>query len=242
MIDGELLIGSVVTLASPEVAEILAEAGCDWLFIDGEHSPLGPRDIQAVLQAAEPKCAGVVRVSSSEEEPIKKALDVGAAGIIVPQVNTAEQARNVVKYSKYGPLGNRGVGLARAHRYGLGFLRYLEKANEETAVILQAESAEAVENIEAITDVEGVDAILIGPWDLSASFGKTGQLDDPEVLEAIGKVEEVCRKKEIRLGIFGTNADAVRPYIERGFTLIAAGVDVNFVVNGACNILSDLRP
>ena len=182
----------------------------------------------------------MVRVSSSEEEPIRKALDAGAAGIIVPQVNTPEQARMVIKYSKYGPLGNRGVGLARAHRYGLDFQRYIDNANEETAVILQAESAEAVRNIEAITDIEGVDAILVGPWDLSASLGKTGKLNDPEVLEAIGKVEETCRKKNIRLGIFGISAEAVKPYIERGFNLIAAGVDASFVAFGARKILSDL--
>lgn len=240
LLEGELLIGSVVTITSPVVAEILAEAGCDWIFIDEEHAPIGPQEIQTILQAAAPKCAGVVRISSSEELPIKKALDAGAAGIIVPQVNTADQARSVISYGKYEPMGNRGVGLTRAHRYGLGFQRYLEKANEETAVILQAESAQAVRNIDAITDVEGVDAILVGPFDLSASLGKTGKLDDPEVQEAIDKVVEVCRKKKMRLGIFGISVEAVKPYVERGFTLIAAGVDSNFVALGARKILSGL--
>jgi len=240
LLEGELLIGSVVTIESPVVAEILAEAGCDWLFIDEEHSPMGPPEIQVILQAVHPKCAGVVRVSSRDELPIKKALDAGAAGILVPQVNTADEAQMVINYSKYEPMGSRGVGLTRAHRYGLGFEYYMENANRETAVILQAESAQAVQNIDAITDVEGVDAILIGPYDLSASLGKTGKLDDPEVQAAMDRIVEVCQNKNMRLGIFGVSAEAVKPYVERGFTLIAAGVDSNFVAAGAREVLIGL--
>ena len=240
LLDGELLIGTVVSIASSEVVEILVEAGFDWLFIDAEHSPMGPPEIQSLLQAIDAVCPGIVRVPAGREVDIKKALDAGAAGIIVPQINTAEEAARVVRYSKYEPLGSRGVGLTRAHRYGFEFQRYMDHANEETAIILQAESAEAVRNIEGIIDVEGVDAILIGPFDLSASLGKMGKLDDPEVLAAMGKVEEACRKKKMPLGIFGMNAEAVKPFIERGFNLIAAGVDANFIALEASKTLSDL--
>ncbi len=240
LLDGELLIGTVVSIASSEVVEILVEAGFDWLFIDGEHSSMGPPEIQRLLQAIDPVCPGIVRVPSFREADIKKALDAGAAGILVPQINTAEEAARVVRYSKFEPMGNRGVGLTRAHRYGFEFQRYMDHANEETAVILQAESAEAVRNIEAITEVEGVDAILIGPFDLSASLGKMGKLGDPEVIAAMEKIEEACRKKKIPLGIFGMNAEAVKPFIERGFNLIAAGVDAHFIAMEASKTLSGL--
>ena len=145
---GELLLGSMVTLPSAAIAEILAEAGFDWLFIDGEHGPLETGDIVAILQAVGDRVACIVRVPGAEEAPIKKILDQGAEGIIVPQVNTAEQAASVVRYARYSPAGSRGVGLSRAHGYGMRFQEYLQTANDRVAVIVQAEHARAVENIE----------------------------------------------------------------------------------------------
>jgi 2-dehydro-3-deoxyglucarate aldolase/4-hydroxy-2-oxoheptanedioate aldolase len=118
---GEKLLGSMVTLPTPAVAEILAEVGFDWLFIDGEHGPLETGDIVGILQAVGDRIACVVRVPGAEEAPIKKILDQGAEGIIVPQVNTVEQAASVVRYARYAPAGSRGVGLSRAQGYGLRF-------------------------------------------------------------------------------------------------------------------------
>ena len=172
---------------------------------------------------------------------IKKALDIGGAGIIAPQVHTAEQAEQIVRYCKYSPDGSRGVGIGRAHKYGIRFEDYIKTANENIAVILQAESREAIDNIESITSVEGIDAILIGPYDLSASLGKIGKVTDPEVRDAIDTVTAACMAKEIRLGIFGINADAVRPYIDNGFTLITAGIDSLFIIKSATEILTDCR-
>ena len=164
----------MVTLASGASAEVLASLGFDWLFIDAEHGPLETRELTEILQAVGDKTACIVRVPEAAEVPIKKALDLGAHGIIVPQVNTAEQAANVVRWARYAPEGARGVGLARAHGYGLKFREYLSAANREIAVIVQAEHARAVENIDAIVRVPGVDAVLLGPYDLSASLGKMG--------------------------------------------------------------------
>jgi 2-keto-3-deoxy-L-rhamnonate aldolase RhmA len=241
LLRGETLIGSMVALPSPEVAEIMAEVGFDWLFIDGEHGVFEARDLQATLQAAGTATPCVVRVPVAAEAPIKKALDVGAAGIIVPQVNSAEQAAQVVRMAKYAPAGTRGVGIGRAHRYGLELREYLSTANDRTAVIVQAEHADAVENIEAIVGVAGVDAVLIGPYDLSASLGRMGQVDHPEVVAAIERVTQACFAAEVRIGIFGVSAEAVAPYIAKGFTLIVAGVDAMLLGQAARGLLGQLR-
>jgi len=237
----EKLLGTMVTLASAASAEVLATLGFDWLFIDGEHGPLETRELAAILQAVGDKTACIVRVPEAAEVPIKKALDLGAHGIIVPQVNTAEQAANVVRWSRYAPEGERGVGLARAHGYGLKFREYLSAANREIAVIVQAEHARAVENIDAIVRVPGVDAILLGPYDLSASLGKMGQIDDPAVIAAISRVTDACAAAGMPLGYFGVTAAAVRPYAARGYTLLVAGVDTLFLANGAKALLAELR-
>ena len=123
---GDLLLGTMATLGCPTTAEILSSIGFDWLFIDGEHGPLDTGDLLGILQAADSRTPCVVRVPASGEIEIKKALDLGASGVIVPQVNTPEQAADVVRFARYAPLGARGVGLARAHGYGLQFQQYLD--------------------------------------------------------------------------------------------------------------------
>jgi 2-keto-3-deoxy-L-rhamnonate aldolase RhmA len=235
------LLGTMVTLASAESAEVLASLGFDWLFIDGEHGPLETRELGEILQAVGHKTACIVRVPEAAEVPIKKALDLGAHGIIVPQVNTAEQAASVVRWARYAPEGARGVGLARAHGYGVTFREYLSSANRDIAVIVQAEHVRAVENIEAIVRVPGVDAVLLGPYDLSASLGKMGQIDDALVVAAIGRVTDVCRAAGMPLGYFGVTAAAVQPYVARGYTLIVAGVDTLYLASGAKALLEELR-
>jgi 2-keto-3-deoxy-L-rhamnonate aldolase RhmA len=238
---GELLLGTMVTLPTAAAAEILAGLGFDWLFIDAEHGPLETRELLAILQAAHHETACIVRVPAGDEVSIKKVLDLGAHGIVVPQVNTAEQAQNVVRFARYAPEGARGVGLARAHGYGQRFAEYVEAANREIAVIVQAEHVRAVENIEAIVRVPGVDAVLLGPYDLAASLGKMGQVDDPLVVDAIRHVTAACRAAGMPLGYFGVTAAAVRPYVEAGYTLIVAGVDALFLGNGAKTLLGELR-
>ena len=238
---GETLLGTMVTLASGASAEVLSTLGFDWLFVDGEHGPLEARELTEILQAVGDKTPCIVRVPEAAEVPIKRALDLGAHGIIVPQVNTAEQAADVVRFARYAPEGSRGVGLARAHGYGLKFREYLSAANREIAVIVQAEHARAVDNIDAIVRVPGIDAVLLGPYDLSASLGKLGKIDDPAVVAAIDRVTEACKAAGMPLGYFGVTAAAVRPYVARGYTLIVAGVDTLYLANGANALLAELR-
>jgi 2-dehydro-3-deoxyglucarate aldolase len=238
---GEKLLGTMITLPSPATAEILAGVGFDWFFIDGEHGPLGTSEILAILQAVSHRVACVVRAAEAAETPIKKLLDIGAHGIIVPQVNTAQQAADVVRWAKYAPLGSRGVGLARAHGYGAKFAEYMERANDEIAVIVQAESATAVQNIEAIVQVEGIDAIQLGPYDLSASMGKMGQITDPEVAAAIDRICSVSRRAGLPVGCFGVTAEAVKQDIARGATMICAGTDTLLLHQAASQTLASLK-
>jgi 2-keto-3-deoxy-L-rhamnonate aldolase RhmA len=231
----------MVTLGSPEVAELLASVGFDWLFLDAEHGPLEALTMQRMMQGAGARAPCLVRVAAHKEVPIKKALDIGAAGIIAPMVNTAEQARRVVSVSKYAPQGTRGAGLGRAHSYGLKFQEYVQRANADTAVIVQVEHIQAVENIEAIVRVPGIDAVLVGPYDLAASLSRMGEVNHPEVVSTIEHVTEVCQTKDIPLGIFGTSAVAVRKYMERGYTLIVAGVDTIMLGEAARRLLDRTR-
>lgn len=237
---GHRLIGTLVSLPSPEIAEILAGCGFDWLFIDAEHGAFNPHQAQGMLQAAG-GCPCVIRVPSGDEIWLKKALDIGAAGVIVPQVHSAEQARHIVSACKYSPAGTRGVGIGRAHRYGQDFERYLRHANRKTAVILQAESTQAVDNIAEIAAVPGVDAIFIGPYDLSASLKRIGRLTDRKVTTAIDQIVRACNKAKVRLGFFGVSSDAVKPRLKQGFTLLAVGVDALFVTRSAQQTLAGIN-
>jgi 2-keto-3-deoxy-L-rhamnonate aldolase RhmA len=178
---GELVLGIILSLNSPAVAEILSGIGFDWIFIDAEHSTLDPHDIEALLQAVGASTPCVVRLPALDEIAVKKALDAGAAGLIVPQVNNAEQVEQLVRWGRYPPEGSRGLGFGRAEGYGLKVGEYLGRANESILLAVQAESAEAVKNIASIVQAQGLDAVLIGPYDLSASMGLPGQIDHPDV-------------------------------------------------------------
>ena len=238
---GNKLIGTLITIPSPEVAEIMAEVGFDWLFVDTEHAAFNVHGAQVILQAAGDRCSCVIRIPANEEVWIKKALDIGAAGIIAPQVNSAEEAEHIVRMCKYPPQGCRGVGIGRAHKYGLRFKEYMERADDEVAVIMQAENINAVKNISDIVQVQGIDAVLIGPYDLSASLGKMGKLNDTEVKEAITKIAASCRDADVPLGIFADTAESAMLYTQQGFTLIAISTDGLHMALGAKATLDALK-
>ena len=221
--NGDFLNSTMVTINAPQVTELLSEAGLDWLFIDGEHGAFGIDALQNLLQAA--NIPALVRVSHADRIAIRSVLDIGATGIIVPQVNNAQVAQDIVSWCRYPPDGTRGVGLARAHRYGFEFENYLKSAAEETVIIVQAEHKDAIPEIEAIASVEGIDGILIGPYDLSASYGKAGMIDDVEIQNVMDTICRACLSKNKVLGFFGIDVAAVTPWIERGATLITVGVD-----------------
>ena len=237
---GDTLVGPIVTINSPEVVEVLDEVGFDWLFLDGEHAPLSPGHLQRLMIAAR-RTPCVVRVPAHDEFWIKQALDGGAAGILAPLVNTAAQARAIVSRAKYPPVGARGVGTARALGYGYSIADYVGRANEETAVILQAEHRDAVANIEEIAATPGVDAIFVGPFNLSLSMGKPGQVADPDVVQAITHMRDAVQGRGLPLGIFGVAPESVSGWMGRGFTLIACGVDIMLLGGAARSMLAHLQ-
>lgn len=237
----EPLIGTIVSVGSTEVVEVLAACGFDWLFIDAEHAPLSPAVVQQMVMAAG-TVPCVVRLPANDEVFIKQALDAGAAGIIVPLVNSAAEAASVVRRAKYPPQGMRGVGTSRALGFGYGIADYFAKANSETVVFVQAEHVEAVRAIDEIVAVPDLDGIFVGPFDLSASMGKPGQVNDPEVVAAIGKVGTAARGAGLPVGFFGVTPDGVAPWLERGFSLVACGVDLMLLGAKAREIVAALRP
>jgi 2-keto-3-deoxy-L-rhamnonate aldolase RhmA len=230
---GDLLLGTVVTLPSTEIADILSGAGFDWLFVDLEHSTIGVRDAQRIVQVSAPSVPCAVRVPANDEVWIKKVLDIGPAGIIVPQVRSAAEVERAVRFCRYPPSGGRSVGIARAHGYGAAFDQYIASADAATAIVVQIEHIDAVRDIAAICRIPGVDALFVGPYDLSASMGKIGQVADPEVQAAVSRTLEAAAEARVPTGIFGAGVEAVRPWIAKGCRLIAVGIDALLVVGAA---------
>ncbi len=235
--NGEILLGTMATIPCIPSAEILSSIGFDWLFVDAEHGPFSNDSLLTFLTAIGDRTPTLVRTGGPDEVAIKQVLDMGATGIIAPQVNSTDQAADVVRFARYSPEGARGVGLGRAQGYGTQFKQYLQRAQAETTVIVQAEHRNAVECIDKTVQIEGIDAILIGPYDLSASYGKMGQLDDPVVVDAIQHVTDVCLEAKMPLGIFGLKPEAVAPDIKKGYELIFAGV----LAEGANKLHEDLK-
>ncbi|HIA52825.1 MAG TPA: hypothetical protein EYN91_12175 [Candidatus Melainabacteria bacterium] len=237
---GKTQIGTIVSLSPPAVTECLSNLGYDWLWIDLEHAPLSLEQVQAILAAKVPECAGLVRVPTNADEWIKRVLDIGADGIIVPHVSSKEDALRAVKSAKYPPFGERSFGAGRAHTYGIDATHH-EKANELTCVIVQIEDRDAVKNIDEIISVEGVDGIIIGPYDLSGSFGKLGKVADSEVQTAIKSVLVACQKRKVPAGIFALLPEQAKDYLDAGFSLVAVGVDLHTLWTSAKEKLQELR-
>ena len=193
--NNELTIGSWITIGHPNVVEIMSTAGFEWLCIDMEHTSIDLNTAHVLINTIQSNnMKSLVRVAKNEEVIIKKVLDMGADGIIVPMIKNKDEAKRAVDYAKYPPVGKRGVGLYRAQNYGIGFEEYKKWVNEELVIIAQIEHIEAVENIYEILEVDGIDGTIIGPYDLSGSMGIPGDYDKEEVKEAIKKVELACKK------------------------------------------------
>lgn len=233
---GEVTIGSWIQTGSPVAAEILANAGFDWIGIDCEHSDIAINEFTAIARAINTKGAlAFARVRENDTLAIRQVLDMGAQGIIVPLVNNAEEAKKAVMSAKYPPMGIRGFGYARANNWGTDFDSYAKSANDDIAVIVMIESKEGVEKIEEILQVEGVDGVFIGPYDLSGSYGIVGDTSNPIIVSACEKVAKACTKYNKAAGqhIVHPTKDNVKNAINSGFTFIALGADILFLSDGA---------
>jgi 2-keto-3-deoxy-L-rhamnonate aldolase RhmA len=242
LLRGDRLLGTLLSLPSPELAEIASDAGFDWLFLDMEHGSLEARDVLRMVQAVRHPCAPLVRIPESGEMWVKKALDAGAAGVIIPHVNGAGDAARAVHWGKYPPEGGRSVGFSRANGYGTRFQENVETANAETVIVAQVEHIDGVRAIEAILDVGGVDAVFIGPYDLSASLGKPGRIQDPDVREAVLTVATACTRRRVPAGIFALDVPGAVKALEEGYRLVCSGIDIGLYSQAAAAILRGLKP
>ena len=230
--NNELTIGSWVTIGHPSIPEILSNSGFDWLTIDMEHNSIDNSMMQNLISVIQSKdIAALVRVSKNEEVAIKHALDAGADGIIVPMVKNKDDARKAIEYAKYPPLGKRGVGLSRAQNYGFSFDDYKEWQANNLVVIAQIEHIDGVNNLKEIIEVEGIDAIIIGPYDLSGSLGYPGDFSKPELQMALNNVIKTCKNLNFPLGyhIVDPDPELVKLKIKEGYNFIAFSTDFYFI-------------
>ncbi|WP_304622152.1 MULTISPECIES: 4-hydroxy-2-oxoheptanedioate aldolase [unclassified Pantoea] len=231
---GEPQIGLWLGLANAYCAELAANAGFDWLLIDGEHAPNDLRGMLAQLQAVAPyPSQAVIRPVIGDTALIKQVLDIGAQTLLVPMVESAEQARQLVKAIHYPPTGVRGVGsaLARASRWN-SIASYLDHADEQMCLLVQIENKEGLANLDAIVAVEGVDGVFIGPADLSAAMGHRGNPGHPEVQAAIEAAIVRISQAGKAAGILSADEKLARRYIELGAAFVAVGVDTTVLMRG----------
>ena len=227
-----LSIGSWIQIGHPVVTEIMASAGFDWLAIDLEHSTISLREAEDLIRIIDLKgVVPLVRLSSNNPEQIKRVMDAGAYGVIVPMVNSVEDAVNAVKAVKYPPVGERSVGLARAQGYGVDFARYFDWQKDGSLVIIQIEHINAVDRLEEIFSVSGVDAYIVGPYDLSGSLGIPGDFEAPVFLDAMSQIRSVASRLAFPGGVHVVEPDPklLRDCIEKGNQFIAYGVDTRML-------------
>lgn len=240
----KLYLGSWITLNHPSIAEIMADAGFDWLCIDLEHSVTDYFETQQLIIAIQSKgIKAFVRVGENNPRIIKRVLDAGADGIIVPSVNSKADAVKAVNAVKYPPEGTRGVGLARAQKYGFGFEEYRDVQCHNVKLIAQIEHINAIDELDDIISTEGIDGTFIGPYDLSGSLGKPGSYDDPDVKAALERYEEIAKRYDKWIGFHVVPPDhrLIAEKISQGYNFIAFSFDAHFLGHTIRKELSDLK-
>lgn len=217
------------SLAHPSITEIFARTGVDFVGIDIEHSTISLEQSLAIMAAAQGNgTLCLPRIASHNPEMIKRLLDSGADGLIVPMVSTGAEAERIASWTKFPPLGKRSFGVARAHGYGFDFPAYTSEWNEVSNLVVQIESVEGVNNIDAILDVEAIDGAMVGPYDLSGSLGIPGQIDSPQVQEASRHVIEACKRRGRACGtqVVDPSPEAIEAAFDAGFTFVVLSSDV----------------
>lgn len=230
--NNELSIGSWLTIPHQAIIEIMGSAGFEWLTIDMEHAPISIETAVNLIGHIQGNgMQALVRVSKNEEVIIKRVLDAGAEGVIVPMIKNKEEAIQAVNFVKYPPKGKRGVGLNRAQKYGTAFDTYQKWVKEELIVIAQIEHIDAVNNLEEIFSVEGIDGMIVGPYDLSASMGFPGEYDREEVKEALNKVDVIAKRLNKPLGfhVIDSNHKKILEKINSGYSFLAFSIDFFFL-------------
>ena len=229
-----------MTLGHPAIAEIMVNAGFEFVVVDLEHSAIGIREAVDLIRIIDlAGGAPLVRLTSNDPDQAKRVLDGGAHGLIVPMVNSEDDARRAVNAAYYPPRGTRGCGLSRAQKYGAGFPEYCNWLESEAVVIVQIEHIDAVRDLDRILSVEGVDAYITGPYDLSASLGRPGDFENPDFVAAMTRIREVgrARRKSGGLHIVEPDPDVLEKRLAEGFNLIAYSVDIR-MLDRSCRAIS----
>ena len=227
-----LTVGSWLSLANVAIAEIQCNAGFEWIGIDLEHGSTTLAQAEQLIRVIDNKgCAPLVRLSALDATQAARVMDAGAHGLIVPKVCSAADAEAAVRAMYYPPRGQRGVGLSRAQRYGAGFDEYRAWLEESAVLVVQIEHVDALDNLNAIFGTEGVDAYLVGPYDLAASMGLTGQFDHPDFVAALDRIRTVAQAGGLAAGIHVVEPDPaqLRQRIDEGYTLVCYSVDFRMV-------------
>lgn len=240
--EGKTTYGMWVTVESPNITEAAVLLGLDWVVIEMEHGHLDWGDVMEHVRAVNrSETAAIVRVSECRREAIQRALDLGADGLIVPMISSAEEAAAVYRWGRYPPRGVRGVGGERCVKWGLEFQEYLSRANEETLLIPLLETRGAVEDFDAILKTEGLEAIYFGPADMSASYGHLGEWEGGDVAETILRMCRTAGKKGIAGGVLARSSDEAMKRRDQGFRMIGLGADVNLMLRSLQQTLEVLR-
>lgn len=244
--EGEVVFGPFVKLIEPAVVEILGYSGFDFVIIDAEHGPISIESIQNLLRAAESvNTTAIIRVGNNDEILIQRALDIGAQGVQIPQINSKFDAAKAISSAKYSPEGKRGVcRYVRAANYSsMDKFEYFKVANEETLVIIHIEGSEGIDNLDEILSIArgGIDVIFIGPYDLSQSLGLSGQLDHPLVIEKMKEVVCKCKKNKIAVGTFVDDVDTAKIWVSMGVQYISYAVDTGILYQASKSIVDNLK-
>lgn len=242
--DGEALVGAFVNVPHPELVEILGLVGMDFVIVDGEHTGLTAESAEELIRAAELNgVTPIARVGHNHPQEIQKFLESGAQGVLIPLVNTGEDAQRVVDAVKYPPIGKRGLAPTRTSQWGLGeggITQHVEDANRETFVGVQIETHEAVDHFDAIAATDHVDMIFFGPSDLSTALGLPGQTSHPDVLRMIERLAQHTREADKAVGTIAQNGEAARRWRENGIQWLCTGAS-NLFADGASRYLADVR-
>jgi 2-keto-3-deoxy-L-rhamnonate aldolase RhmA len=238
---GEVALGVWINSSDPLIADIAVTYGAEWLLIDLEHEPIGRQNLVGLLMACRgSECQPFVRIPENRDAFFKWVLDLGAAGVIVPQIRSIADAEAAVRFAKYRPLGRRGVSPMRASRYYADG-SYMQRANQDIALVLQVEDAALIEEIETLVALEGVDALFIGPRDLSDSLGISGQLTHRDFLQAIDKITGVCRKHGMPLFMPAADPEARKRYFDKGVRGFTVTSDYQCIIRGIESSLGEAK-
>lgn len=239
----QTVIGTFAWSRSTAAVEVIGHLGLDCVVIDSEHSAVGLENTEHLIRAAETSgLVPIVHVAQLNRAVITRALDSGAGGVIIPQIYSVADAQYAVQAAKYHPIGRRGMAQARAAHFGLdNDEQYYEDANRETLLLVQVETREAVEHLPSILAVPGIDAILIGPLDLSQSLGHPGQIDSPAVRAVTERIIQQTRNAGLPVGVYARNAERARHWHDKGCRLLLIGTDLSFLAAGLRDMLNEWR-